>query len=71
MRFESQNTFLRLVRIVVGEPNANGQIIDKEIFVSEQRNREMKGSNNIQNNNRSISCVMALSNDSRRLLLSG
>ena len=51
----SQNAVPRLIRVVVGEPNTNEQIIDKEIFVTEQRYREMVGGKgdgfrNIQNN---------------------
>ena len=72
----SQNTVPRLIRIVVGEPNANEQIIDRGIFVTEQRYCEItydEGhcSRDTLNNRRSVSRASVRSNESRGSPLSG
>ena len=65
-----QNTVPRLIRIVVGEPNAHGEIIDREIYVTEQRYREMTYderpcSRDILDNRRIVSRASVRSNESR------
>ena len=72
----SQNTVPRLIRIVVGEPNVNGQIIDRQIFVTEQRYREMtydegQRSRGTVNNRSSVSRASGRSNESCGSPLSG
>ena len=72
----SQKTVPRLIRIVVGEPNANGQIIDREIFVTEQRYREMTydeghRSRDTLNDRRSVGRGSVRSNEFRGSPLSG
>lgn len=71
----SQTTVPRSKRIVLGEPNANKQIVDKEIFILEQFYRVMigiegHGSRNNQMNSRSISRSSLHSNETRGFPLS-